>query len=176
MSGAQQVRAWLRERGAETIDHPGGTLYAHLGRVHDRLGMLGHDQPTQLAGLAHAAYGTDGFDVHLLETTQRQVLQDLVGERAEALIFLYGGCDRARTWESLPEKLQVWNRFTGGPQPLPLRDVQSFVDLSIINEVDVMEHDQSITDLYGDYFRDLFATWAPLASPEALAAARKILG
>ena len=175
MSAEQQVRAWLRERGAEKIDHPGGTLYAHLGRVHDRLGALGHDEPTRLAGLAHAAYGTDGFNIHLLETTQRQVLQDLVGERAEALIFLYGGCDRSRTWPTLPDKLQVWNRFTGGPQPLPLRDVQSFVDLSIINEVDVMEQDQSITERYGAYFRELFDTWAPLASPEALAAAHKVL-
>jgi len=39
----QTVQAWLRERGAERIDHPGGTLYAHLVRVHDRLGALGHD-------------------------------------------------------------------------------------------------------------------------------------
>ncbi|WP_343871201.1 DUF6817 domain-containing protein [Dactylosporangium roseum] len=30
----------MRQRGAETIDHPGGTLYAHLSRVHDRLGRL----------------------------------------------------------------------------------------------------------------------------------------
>jgi len=26
-----------RDRVAETIDHPGGTLYAHLDRIHDRL-------------------------------------------------------------------------------------------------------------------------------------------
>jgi uncharacterized protein DUF6817 len=175
MSAEQAVRAWLRDRGAETIDHPGGTLYAHLGRVHDRLGALGHDEPTRLAGLAHAAYGTDGFDVRLLESNDRPVLRDLVGERAEALIFLYGGCDRSRSWQSLPQTLQVWNRFTGEAQPLPLRDVQSFVDLSIINEVDVMEQDSSIGQRYGDYFRTLFDTWAPLASPEALAAARQAL-
>lgn len=176
MSAEQQVRAWLRARGAETIAHPGGTLYAHLGRVHDRLGALGHDEPTRLAGLAHAAYGTDGFDVRLLGIEDRPVLRDLVGERAEALIFLYGGCDRARSWPTLPETLRVWSRFTGEPQPLPLRDVQSFVDLSILNEVDVMEQDATIAGRHGDYFRALFDTWSPLASADALAAARTILG
>ena len=72
---AQTVKAWLRERGAERIDHPGGTLYAHLGRVHDRLGALGHDQHVRLAGLAHAAYGTDGFDLSLLDVTDRSTLR-----------------------------------------------------------------------------------------------------
>ena len=31
MSAEPAVRAWLRERGAETIEHPGGTLYEHPG-------------------------------------------------------------------------------------------------------------------------------------------------
>jgi hypothetical protein len=67
MSREQAVRTWLRARGAETVAHPGGTLYAHLGRVHDRLAALGHPPQVALAGLAHAAYGTDGFDLTLLD-------------------------------------------------------------------------------------------------------------
>ena len=105
MTREQAVRAWLRDRGAETIDHPGGTLYAHLGRVHDRLGALGHDPHVQLAGLAHAAYGTDGFDLTLLDVTDRDTLRELVGDRAEALIYLYGACDRSRTWQPLSPAL-----------------------------------------------------------------------
>jgi hypothetical protein len=170
------VRAWLRERGAERVAHPGGTLYAHLGRVHDRLGALGHDPHVQLAGLAHAAYGTDGFDLTLLAVTDRPVLRALVGDRAEELIYLYGACDRSRTWPALPGTGQVWDRFTGGPRTLTPEQRRPFTDLSIVNELDVAEQDPAFAARHGDYFRDLFATWAPLASPATLAEARRILG
>jgi hypothetical protein len=176
MSTEQTVRAWLRERGAETIDHPGGTLYAHLGRVHDRLGALGHDPQVQLAGLAHAAYGTDGFDLTLLDVADRDTLRGLAGERAEALIYLYGACDRSRTWQALPETGQVWDRFTGGARSLAPEQVRPFTDLSIVNELDVAEQDPAFVTRHGDYFRGLFAGWAPLASPAVLAEARRILG
>ena len=171
MSTEQAVKAWLRERGAERIDHPGGTLYAHLGRVHDRLGALGHGEPVRLAGLAHAAYGTDGFALALLPVTDRAVLRALVGDTAEALIYLYGACDRARTWKTLADTRQVWNRFTGRAQPL----VPAFVDLSIVNELDVAEQDPEIAQRYGPYFRAVFESWAPLATAPALAEARRVL-
>ena len=176
MSTEQAVRAWLRERGAESIDHPGGTLYAHLGRVHDRLGALGHDPQVQLAGLAHAVYGTDGFDLTLLDVADRGTLRELVGDRAETLIYLYGACDRSRTWKTLPDTTQVCDRFTGAPRALAPEQVRPFTDLSIVNELDVAEQDPAFVTRYGDYFRRLFATWAPLASPAVLAEARRILG
>lgn len=171
----ETVTAWLRERGTEAVDHPGGTLYAHLGRVHDRLGALGHDPHVQLAGLAHAVYGTDGFDLTLLDVADRAVLRDLVGERAEALIYLYGACDRSRTWAALPATRQVWDRFTGGPRSLAPDQVRPFIDLSIVNELDVAEQDPTFVPRHGDYFRALFDSWAPLASPAVLADARRVL-
>jgi hypothetical protein len=176
VSAEQTVKAWLRERGAERIAHPGGTLYAHLGRVHDRLGALGHDPQVQLAGLAHAVYGTDGFELTLLPTADRATLRELVGDRAEALIYLYGACDRSRTWRALPDTRQVWDRFTGGPRALAPEQVGPFTDLSIVNELDVAEQDATFVALHGDYFRSLFGSWAPLASPAVLAEARRVLG
>src|SRR5688572_29589183 len=141
MSSEQAVRAWLRERGAETIEHPGGTLYAHLGRVHDRLGALGHGPDVRLAGLTHAAYGTDGFDRALLPLADRAVLRDLVGEPAEALVHLYGACDRTRTWKKLPATRRVMDRFTGHGYDLAPEQVRPFTDLTIVNELDVLERD-----------------------------------
>lgn len=175
MSSEQTVKAWLRERGAEHIDHPGGTLYAHLSRVHDRLGALGHDPDVRLAGLAHAAYGTDGFDLTLLAVTDRAALRALVGDRAEALIYRYGACDRSRTWRALPASRQVWDRFTGVPLPLEPDQVRPFTDLSIVNELDVAEQDPAFVTRHGDYFRTLFDSWAPLASPAVVAEARRVL-
>ncbi|MFI7545477.1 DUF6817 domain-containing protein [Actinoplanes sp. NPDC049599] len=151
-------------------------MYAHLGRVHDRLGALGHDPQVRLAGLAHAAYGTDGFDRSLLEVADRHLLRALVGDRAEALIYLYGACDRSRTWRALPQTGRVRDRFTGAEHTLAPEQLGPFTDLSIVNELDVAEHDPGFVTRHGDYFRDLFATWAPLASPPVLAEARRVLG
>ncbi|WFE43558.1 DUF6817 domain-containing protein [Verrucosispora sp. WMMD1129] len=176
MSVDSEVRHWLRQRGAETIPHPGGTLYAHLCRVHDRLGDLGCAVDAQLAGLAHAVYGTDGFDVTLLDWADRATLRNLIGDDAEALVYLYGACDRRRTWRQLAETGVVVNRFTSQTWHLEPEQRQPFVDLSIVNELDVVEQDAATADRYGEYFRSLFAAWAPIASPGVSGEARRLLG
>ncbi|MDG9673939.1 DUF6817 domain-containing protein [Micromonospora sp. DH14] len=51
MSTNDGVRVWLRRHGAEQITHPGGTLYAHLCRVSERLAALGRSHDVQTAGL-----------------------------------------------------------------------------------------------------------------------------
>ncbi|MEV4622228.1 DUF6817 domain-containing protein [Asanoa sp. NPDC049573] len=169
------VRAWLRERGAETIPHPGGTLYAHLSRVSERLGALGLDADVRLAGLAHAAYGTDGFDVVLLDPADRGPLRDLAGTAVEELIHLYGGCDRGRTWRRLAETGEVWSRFTGQCARPDRETLRAFADLSIVNELDVVERDPTVAARFGDYFRGVFDSWTPIASTSVTAEARQVL-
>ena len=180
-----RVSALLRERGAETIEHPGGTLYAHLGRVHDRLAGHGAPEHVRLAGLAHAVYGTDGFDVSLLEVSERPTMRALVGEPAEQLIYRYGACDRRLTWRSLADTAVVHDRFTGSATTLGADELRGFADLSIVNELDVVEHSTDngrsassraeIAAKYGEYFRSLFAAWTPIASPAVIADARRVL-
>lgn len=176
MGAEQDMRAWLRERGAETIEHPGGTLYAHLSRVHDRLGGLGLGTDVRLAGLAHAVYGTDGFDLVLLDRADRTTLRNLIGASAERLVYLYGACDRDRTWRRLPDTGEVWNRFTDQAESLDPSVLRPFVDLSIVNELDVVEQDAVVAEQHGAYFRSLFTSWAQVASAQVTAEARQVLG
>jgi hypothetical protein len=175
MTAEQNAKAWLRERGAGEIPHAGGSLYTHLDRVHDRLAALGLDIDVQLAGLTHAAYGTDGFSATLLDVADRAVLRALVGVRAEEQVYRYGGCDRGRTWRALPETGEIRSRFTGTVEAPTPEQLRAFVDLSIVNELDVAEHDPEIVRRYGDYFRGVFAGWAALASPAVMADARRVL-
>jgi len=169
------VLATLRERGAESIEHPGGTLYAHLIRVFERLAAHGASPELQYAGLAHAAYGTDGFDVVLFDRLEREPLRALVGPEAELMIYRYGGCDRSGTWSRLSESHQVRSRFDGSVEPLTSTELRAFVDLSIVNELDVVEQSSAFAEKYGDYFRGLFAEWRPLASPPVSADADAVL-
>jgi hypothetical protein len=170
------VQEWLRRRGAETIEHPGGTLYTHLCRVHDRLGNLGLGTDLQLAGLTHAAYGTDGFDVVLVDRADRSVLRDLIGEDAEVIVYLYGACDRGRTWPRLADTGEVCNRFTGEVETPDAARLRTFVDLTVANELDIVEQDRAVAETYGAYFRTLFTAWAPIASPQTMDDVQRIIG
>ena len=171
-----RLRRWLIAAGAETIEHPGGTLYAHLTRVGDQLRRLGADIEVQLAGLAHAAYGTDGFDLALLDLAERATLREIIGPAAEALVYLYGVCDRRRTWSRLGDTSQVWNRFTHQAEPLTAAQVRSFVDLNIVNELDVIEHNPSIAEAHGAELYALFVSWSRFASPAVMGEVQRLLG
>lgn len=173
--GDEDVKALLRERGAQTIDHPGGTLYTHLVRVHDRLAAHGLPASTALAGLAHAAYGTDGFDTALLTLAERDLLRAAAGPDAELIVHRYAATLRKATWRPLAQTRQLHNRFDGTVQTLTAAELRPLVDLSIVNELDLCEQASDVAARYGDYFRTLFASWADLASPQVTADARAVL-
>lgn len=176
MSTEAAIAELLRSRGAEDVAHPGGTLGGHLRRVQQRLSQLGAPEPVQLAGRAHAVYGTDGFTLSLLTLDERPMLAGIIGQEAEQLVYRYGACDRKRTWDALPDTRQVRDRFTDACDELDTGELRAFADLSIVNEVDVAENSQEFLDRYGDYFRRLTAAWAPLLSPAVLADARRVFG
>lgn len=173
---ADDVRALLRQRSADTIAHPGGTLYTHLVRVHDRLAGHGLPEWVALAGLAHAAYGTDGFDTALLTLDERPLLRAAAGEQAEQLVHRYAACLRKATWRPLARTRQLHHRFDGTVETLTAEQLRPLVDLSIVNELDLCEQSPEVAARYGGYFREVFASWAELASPAVLADARAVLG
>jgi hypothetical protein len=166
----------LRSRGAEGIEHPGGTLDGHLERVRLRLAELGASTDVQLAGRAHAVYGTDGFDVALLGLDERALLANLIGADAERLVYRYGACDRSQTWAELPATRRVHDRFTGEVEVLTAEEARAFAELSLVNELDVAEHAPGFLDQHGDYFRRLAADWAPLLGSGVVTDAQRVLG
>ncbi len=152
------AEALLRARGAEGIDHPGGTLLAHLRRVSRLLAEWGADRDVQLAGLCHAAYGTDGFGIALLGLDERVLLVEAIGERAEALVYLYASCDREATYPQLSKPVVIFtDRFDGSqraPTPSALR---AFVEITAANELDVVRHNDELAREYGAQLAQLFA-------------------
>src|SRR5262249_38095875 len=114
----------LAARGAAGISHPGGTLLAHLQRVHALLAQWGARPEMQLAGLYHAFYGTDGFATALGSPSRRDDLAAIIGEEAERLVYFYASCDRRFSYPCLAESAGPFkDRFTGTvlhpPLPLP---------------------------------------------------------
>lgn len=166
-----QVRQWLADRGADAIEHPGGTLLDHLGRVAERLATWATSDNVVLAGLCHAAYGTDGFATALIAPDERPRLVDLVGNRAEHLVYLYGSCVRNPLYPQLAcrESVTVIDRFTGCAHRLDDSDIRAFLEITVANEIDVMLHNENLARRHAQPLYELFSA----ASHRLPAAARR---
>ena len=157
----------LKLRGAAEIEHPGGTLLGHLQRVAAKLKSYGAPAPLQAAGLMHAAYSTDGFDTALLTLDERPLLESVIGADAEELVYRYGATDRVPFYRQLGQPLVVWtDRFTRSGITLDPADVAPLVELTVANELDVLEH---LDVAPNDALRDLLTRARPVMSVAAWA-------
>jgi hypothetical protein len=154
------VREFLRERGAARLAHPGGTLLDHVTRVAALLAEWGAGEELRAAGLCHACYGTDGYAPALLGLDERPVLREMIGERAESLVYLYASCDRAAVYPGLASEGPVpfVNRFTGATRTPPEREIRAFVELTAANELDVVRHHPGVAAECGPALLWLFAS------------------
>ncbi len=111
--------AFLRHHGADTTPHLFGDLLSHLTGVEDLVRAWGGTDLLALAALGHATYGTDGFEPHILELSDRAVLAETIGPEAEDLVYFYDSCDRDDFYPQLeaPDTtladLRFRDRFTG---------------------------------------------------------------
>jgi len=162
---------FLRDLGAGDLAHPGGDLLSHLVRTHDLLTSWGATEPLSLAGLCHAAYGTDGFPTQLLAVDDRSRLRNLVGDDAETIVYTYCACDRGQTYRRLGEMpLSLTDRFTGEAHTLATDASGAFALLTIANELDLVRAGNlpsPIVDTIGGLLRAL-APYAPHAAELAL--------
>ena len=157
---------WLDLHNARTITHPGGTLRDHLSRVAARLHDWGGPKAVELAALTHAAYGTAGFNDHMITTDHRPELQSVIGTDAEHLVYLYGACDRRTSYSQFPASIPftLIDRFTGETMKLTAAETRAFVAITFANEIDVMQHNDALAIEHGQTLFDLgirSAHWLP---------------
>jgi hypothetical protein len=165
-----QADSLLRELGADTTPHPGGTLLTHLHRVRTRLASWNARPVLQVAGLCHAFYGTDGFPHPLLPLDRRAELIAAIGREAEAIVHLYASCDREATYPGLADPGGSFHdRFTGRTHIPALAPRQDFAELTAANELDLAAEDPAFRARYGDALLALFTRFRPLLSQAAWA-------
>jgi len=90
----EEVLRELTRRRADLVDHARGSLEEHLVGVRALLRRWQQPEHVQLAGLLHSAYATDGFRFRLFGRTERPRVRELVGVRAERLVFAFCACTR----------------------------------------------------------------------------------
>lgn len=171
------VIAALTARGADRISHPGGNLVDHLVRTSELLRSWGAERELVLAGLAHAAYGTDRFPTALFRLDERTLLADLIGDAAEAIVHRYASCDRGFTYPRLASSPPLLrDRFAASATPLDDDAARTFAELTVANELDVVGHSDRVRAEHGEALRALFGTWHSLLRAPAIDACRDVLG
>ena len=176
--GRGRADRFLLDHGADRIDHPGGTLYAHLNRVAEQLAAWGASDEVVLAGLCHAAYGTSGFDTALLPLAERSSLAEVIGSAAERIVYRYASCDRDETYPALgggAAAVPFHDRFTGRVVTIKGDELRSFMEITAANELDVFAHNLELARRYGSEFLELLRGARTWLSRSAWAAAQHAL-
>lgn len=147
------------ELGAAGVQHIHADLASHLTGTADRLRQWGNDEPLCLAGPFHAVYGTFGFDEKLVELEDRPIVAEIIGKEAEAIVYLYGACNRALTYPEIcrSEEPTFHDRFSNDARVPSILERRSFAELTAANEIDVAAPDpKDYLAKYGQYVLTLF--------------------
>ena len=78
---------FLKELGTQNKTHSASTLLEHLIGVRDILKDMNAPEYVQDAGLFHSVYGTQSFRYQ--STRDREKIVELIGEKAENLVFIF---------------------------------------------------------------------------------------
>lgn len=167
----RRIGHFVQKRGGDSIAHPGGTLAAHLSRVAEQLRHWAADAVVVDAARLHAAYGTAGFGPAIASTSDRALVMRIVGAASEALIHLYGLCDRKASYASwATDTPVVVDRHSGAIYPISGATRRALIALTVANELDVMAHDVRLADEFGRALLAQFGQWHPWLKPAVIRA------
>ena len=94
MTVAAAQLALLKELSTDESPHSGRTLLDHLSGTRDLLVEWANPEHICLGGLFHSIYGTAYYKVQSASLDRRGDVAAVIGERAEALAFLFCVTDR----------------------------------------------------------------------------------
>jgi hypothetical protein len=172
-SARQALLALLTQRGAADLAHviPGTTLLGHFERTEQLLRSWGNPETVCLAGLCHAAYSSDGFEGQVLDHASRDTIAQVAGPEVEALVYLYGSCDKAQVYPQIGHDWPVRfrDRFDGSERDLEAEELSVLCELIIANALELMTSRTERATLSRPK-SDLFRAWLPFVSAPARAA------
>ncbi|PJZ57250.1 hypothetical protein CH367_11000 [Leptospira barantonii] len=159
----------LKSLHAQGKEHLHGDLLTHLTGTFYILVEWGSSIDLCNAGLYHAVYGTFAFQDSLLETTARKEVENLIGSKAETLVYLYGTCDRNHLYAQFGNGKPILhkNRLTDEVRVLEGRILNELCELTAANELQLATADDKFLKEYGPELKDLFERMDPYLSKNA---------
>ena len=115
------IVAELEQRGAGRLAHGRWSLLGHLLGTHALLAGWSQARHIVLMGLFHSVYSTEAYAPRLFAPGERDRVRELIGARAERLVYLFSQTARADVVALLPAasatpatELELHSRTTGG--------------------------------------------------------------
>jgi len=129
---------FLRETNAETMLHSERGLLDHLFGTRQLLVDWGARPAVCDAGLFHSVYGTEHYEPKAIPLTMRADLQQLIGEEAELLAWLFCMMRRETFDQNLGRdgEVSVRHRSTGESLPLTATQFHDLVTLTFANTLE----------------------------------------
>ena len=161
--------SFLESKSAVRVRHLDGNLLTHLKGTYDLLRGWGNPEFLCLAGLCHAAYGTDGFPTPLNDPARRSELGDVIGTRAEALVYFYASCDRAWVYPQVGREwpIRFRDRFSGEVFAPDNSLFFPFLELTFANELEIVRGKPALIKGTRRLFVDLFGRCKGMVSDAA---------
>ncbi len=151
------VLSYLESVGTQTVAHSSDGLLAHLEATSDLLQRWGNSDDICLAGLCHAIYGTDGFEVSLLDISQRNEVRAVGGAAAEEFVYFYASCDRQFFYPLIGNRpLKFRDRFTQGEFEPPEEMVCACLELMLANDVEISYREKRFLDYTRTHYSEFF--------------------
>jgi hypothetical protein len=176
MSPEQKFTA-LESLGAAGFEHKNGSLYTHLLGTYELLESWGASADLCDAGLYHSAYSTTGFTRTMVSLDLRSDIAGIIGETAEAMVYLYCACDRDIVYPQFKNQTAVEfkDRFTNEVFVMSGEQACTFCELTVANELELM----SLNDTYKAKHRvtllELFDSMKKHLSKKAIEAYKSML-
>ena len=169
----EQKFAALEALGAGDFEHKNGSLHTHLLGTYDLLKSWGASAALCDAGLYHSAYSTAGFKKTMVSLSLRSDIASIIGENAEAMVYLYCACDREvvyQNFQNQPAVVEYKDRFTDETYALSAQQASAFCELTVANELELMSLNKAFQAKHRVTLLALFDSMKKFLGQEAIAA------
>jgi hypothetical protein len=122
--------------------HYGTTLLEHLHGTREILKRWGARDALCLAGLFHSIYGTAYFETKTADLARRDEIRRLIGEEAEALVYLFCVTQRTEFFDRDPgaPAVTLHDQATGETVDVPPSVLRDLVEIHVANDVEILPH------------------------------------
>ena len=129
---------FLRKANTDGMPHTDRALLDHL--LGTRQVLVEWDARPALcdAGLFHSVYGTESYELQAIPLTMRNEVQQLIGDEAESLAWLFCMMRRETLFQNLGREgeFRVQHRLTDEWLPLTKIEVQDLLTLALANSLE----------------------------------------
>ena len=130
---------FLIDFGAKEVPHTKKNYFAHAVGVYRDMKKFQADDEVCRAAMFHSIYGTEGFQTLTLPLNRREELRDLIGVRAENLVYANCAMERQAFYRAVTDgddRYRIPDRLTGAWLELSRSE---FEDLMRLHLCDFLE-------------------------------------